>query len=123
MLPYILLIIAVLLTVTGELFLKHGMSQHGVLELAPETLVRSLFTVFTNPFVMVGFSFIFSASVFWLSVISRIHLSVAYPLLSTGYIIIVLASALLFNEQLTWTRVAGVVVIMGGISLVYQSAQ
>ena len=123
MLPYILLIIAVLLTVTGELFLKHGMNQHGVLELAPETLVRSLFTVFTNPFVMVGFVFIFSASVFWLSVISRIHLSVAYPLLSTGYIIIVLASALFFNEQLTWTRVAGVLVIMGGISLVYQSAQ
>lgn len=122
LLPYILIFIAVVLTVTGELFLKHGMNQHGVLDLAPSTLLPTLWTVFTNRFVLIGFCFIFSASVFWLSAISRIHLSVAYPMLSTGYIIVVLASAVLFGEPLTWVRLLGVAVIMGGITLVFQGS-
>ena len=123
MLPYFLLGIAILLTVCGELLLKRGMNLHGEFDLAPATLAPTLWRVFTSPYVLGGFSLIFCGSIFWLSVISRIDLSVAYPMLSTGYILVVLASAIFLGEQITWLRGLGVVVIVTGVCLVFWSAQ
>ena len=121
--PEIFLSIAVLFSVTGELLLKHGMNQLGVLELAPGLLVPALARVFTNPFVLAGFASIFAGSVFWLSVISRVQLSYAYPMLSTSYILVLLASWVFLGEHITWVRVLGVLVIIAGVSLVFRSGQ
>lgn len=123
LLPILLLLVAICFTVTGELLLKHGMNQHGVLELHPESLLPSLVRVFTNPFVLSGFALIFTGSIFWLSVISRVPLSYAYPMLSTSYILVVLASWLFLGEHITWVRMAGVAVIIAGVSLVFSSRQ
>ena len=92
MLPIVFLAIAVMLTVSGELLLKHGMNRSGVMDLAPASFLPTLICVYTNPFVVLGFLFILSASVFWLSVISRVPLSYAYPMLGTSYILVVIAS-------------------------------
>lgn len=121
--PLVLLFVAVLFSVTGELLLKHGMNQNGVLELAPSTLLSTLFRVFTNPFILAGFILLFSGSIFWLAVISRVPLSYAYPLLSTSYILVVLASGVILGEHITWERIVGVLVIMLGVSLVFRSGQ
>jgi len=85
--------------------------------------VASLAKLATNPFVLGGFALIFSGSIFWLSVISQVPLSYAYPMLSTSYILVVGASWLVLGEQITWLRLAGVLVIMAGVSLVARSGQ
>ena len=123
MLPLILLGIAIVLTVSGELLLKQGMNRNGVLELAPETLVPTVLQLFTNPFILAGFTLIFSGSIFWLSLISRVPLSYAYPMLSMSYILVVAASWAFLGEQITWMRAIGVLVIMAGVSLVFRSGQ
>ena len=122
-LPYALLAVAILLTVMGELLLKRGMNLHGELNIAASTLVPTVWQLVTNPFILGGFTLIFSGSLFWLSVISRIDLSVAYPMLSTGYVLVVLASALFLGEQVTALRMLGVFVIVVGVFLVFWSAQ
>ncbi len=121
--PLVLLSVAIVLTVSGELLLKQGMIRNGELHLAPDTLVASLAKLATNPFVLGGFALIFSGSIFWLSVISQVPLSYAYPMLSTSYILVVGASWLVLGEQITWLRLAGVLVIMAGVSLVARSGQ
>lgn len=123
LLPLVLLLIAVLFSVTGELLLKHGMNQLGILELEPALLLPGLVRVFTNPFVLVGFACIFTGSIFWLSLISRVPLSYAYPMLSTSYILVVAASWLFLGESITWVRALGVLVIIAGVSLVFRSGQ
>jgi len=123
LLPFVLLSIAIVLTVSGELLLKQGMTRHGVLDLAPDTLVSNIGKLVTNPFVMGGFTLIFSGSIFWLSVISRVPLSFAYPMLSTSYILVVAASWFFLGEQISWLRLAGVFVIIAGVSLVAWSGQ
>ncbi len=113
-----LLLVGIGLSVTGELLLKHGMNRFGPLDLSLPTLLPTLFRVFTQPTVFLGFVLIFSASIFWLAVISRVNLSYAYPLLALGYVVTALLSRLLFGEAISPTRWAGIAVICFGVFLV-----
>jgi len=119
----VLLFVAILLSVTGELLLKHGVNQLGILELRTDNLVPVFIRVFTNPFVLLGFIFLFGGSIFWLSMISRVPLSYAYPMLSTSYILVLGASWLFLGEQINPVQIIGVLVIMLGVSLVFWSNQ
>ncbi|MSQ15068.1 MAG: multidrug resistance protein [Dehalococcoidia bacterium] len=119
--PLAFLLVAVTFSAVGELLLKHGMNKVGVLSLQPEQILPSLLKVFTTPPIVLGFSSIFLGSIFWLAVISRVPLSYAYPMLSTSYVIVVVASWLLLGEQLTQMRIAGVLVICAGVAIVSRS--
>jgi len=115
---YAMLLVGICMSVTGELLLKHGMNQMGVLSLNPGTLLPSLVRTFSSPFILLGFAAVFGGSIFWLAVISRVQLSYAYPLLSLGYVIVVISSWAFLNEQLSLQRVAGVLVICLGVFVV-----
>ncbi len=119
--PYAVLLVSIGLTVSGELLLKHGMNLHG--EFIPQlgTLLPSLVRIFTNPFVLGGFALIFSASILWLSVISRVPLSTAYPMLSLGYVLTVLLSGIVLREAIPMAKIAGLALIVTGVVLVARS--
>jgi len=111
---FLTLLLAICLTVVGELLLKAGMNHVGLFSFRWEVLLRT----FTNWQVLAGFAFIFAGSIFWLVVISRIELSVAYPMLGLSYVMTVIASWLFLNERLTWQKVVGSLVICLGVALV-----
>jgi multidrug transporter EmrE-like cation transporter len=115
-----LLFVGVAFSVVGELLLKHGVNNVGrTLELWPlPDLIGSLWSVFTNPIVIAGFACVFTASIFWLSVLSRIELSLAYPMLSISYVIVVVLSYFIFRENVTLLRLAGCFVIIGGVAMI-----
>lgn len=119
---FALLLVAMSLTVTGELLLKNGMDRHGELNVSLDTLVPTAVKLFTNPFVLGGFVFVFSGALFWLAVLSRWPLSLAYPLLSISYILGIGASVLLFKEKVSWVQLLGVLVIIMGVYLVSREA-
>ena len=77
-----LLLVAISLSVTGETLLKLGMNRIGALDLRPETVLLTFWRVFTTPVIVIGFALIFGGSLFWLVVLSKWNLSLAYPLLS-----------------------------------------
>jgi len=116
-----LLVAGICLSVVGELLLKHGMNRFGTLDLSLPTLLPTLFRVFTQPLILLGFIFVFGASIFWLAVISRVNLSYAYPLLAFGYVVTALLARVIFNEPISLTRWAGIVVICVGVVLVSRS--
>ena len=124
-LVYGLLAVAIALAVCGELMLKLGMNRYaaafGALDLRPATLLPTLVRVFTQPLVFLGFVFVFGGSIFWLAVLSRVHLSFAYPILALGYVLTALFARLLFGEIISPTRWAGIVVICVGVVLVARS--
>jgi multidrug transporter EmrE-like cation transporter len=53
--------------------------------------------------------------VLWLGALSRAPVSVAYPMLSIGYVINAVAAAMLFGEALTSAKVAGIGLIIAGV--------
>ncbi len=119
---FALLMVAMCLTVTGELLLKTGMNRHGELNVSFSTLLPTALKLFSSPFVVGGFIFVFSGALFWLAVLSRWPLSLAYPLLSISYIIGIIASVFLLREKVTLVQVLGVFVIVIGVFLVSRGA-
>lgn len=58
------------------------------------------------------------AVVVWIMVLALVDLSLAIPLDSVHYILILLGSHFFLKERLTWERVAATLLISGGIVLV-----
>ncbi|MGA7732119.1 MAG: EamA family transporter, partial [Chloroflexia bacterium] len=110
------------LTVTGELLLKTGMNRHGELNVEFSTIIPTAVKLFTSPWVVGGFAFVFSGALFWLAVLSRWPLSLAYPLLSISYIIGIIASVLFLGEKINLVQLAGVFVIILGVFLISRSS-
>jgi multidrug transporter EmrE-like cation transporter len=59
--------------------------------------------------------------VVWILALARVEVSVAYPMLSLGYVVNALAAWWLFNESLSGARIAGIGVILVGVWLVARS--
>ncbi|MGH8143416.1 MAG: SMR family transporter [Steroidobacteraceae bacterium] len=57
----------------------------------------------------------------WIMALTRVQVSVAYPMLSIGYVVNAVAAWLLFAEQLSAQRMAGIGVIVLGCWLVARS--
>lgn len=116
---FLTLLLAICLTVAGEMLLKAGVQRVGGFSFTWNGILRT----FGNWMVLTGFGLIFAASVFWLVVISKWELSIAYPMLALSYVVTVIASWLVLHEPLTWQKVVGSLVICAGVALVSWSAK
>jgi multidrug transporter EmrE-like cation transporter len=61
--------------------------------------------------------------VLWVGGLSRVPVSVAYPLLSVGYIINAFAAAALFGEALSIMKLTGIALIVAGVLVLTRVAQ
>jgi multidrug transporter EmrE-like cation transporter len=59
--------------------------------------------------------------VVWILALSRVEVSIAYPMLSLGYVVNAVAAWWLFGEVLNAMRLAGIAVIIVGVVLVARS--
>jgi multidrug transporter EmrE-like cation transporter len=114
----LMMFLAILLNVCGHVFLKAGMNKVGAIN--PQVLIlNSTKVFFTTPFVLLGiFSYVASVALYMV-VLSRTHLSFAYPLMmSTGYVLIVLVSWQIFKEPFSLPKWIGMGLILIGVVLI-----
>ena len=57
----------------------------------------------------------------WIVGLSRVDVSIAYPMLSLGYVVNALAAWWLFGEMIGPLRVAGILLILAGVFLIARS--
>ncbi len=57
----------------------------------------------------------------WTVVLSKLDLSLAYPMVSMSYVLVVFLSWLILKEPVNVMRIAGLVVICGGVLLISRS--
>ncbi len=113
------LVPAILLSTTGELFLKRGMNEVGTFDFtATSTLVPTLVKMALNPSIWIGFIGFGGGSLFWLSVISRVPLSLAYPMLGFNYFIVAVEAWIFLGEGLNLWHFVGAVVVGIGVAIV-----
>lgn len=114
----LLLIPAILLSTTGELLFKIGMNRIGSFDFSPASIRAVLPKILLNPFIWIGFSGFGLGAVFWLAVLSRVPLSIAYPILALSYFVVVVEAWLFLRERVTWKRLVGVAIIVAGVVVV-----
>jgi drug/metabolite transporter (DMT)-like permease len=116
-----LILLDVILNVTGQLSLKHGMSRFGNFSLSLEALPPIFMKAATNPFVLLGLFCYGLGFMVWLIVLSKAEVSYAYPLISLGYVFTAILAKALFGEAVSLTRMAGIFVTCLGVFLIARS--
>lgn len=115
----ILILISVLLNSAAQLCLRKGMLQIG--EIGMGEIVRNIGTMLSNVWLW-GAMLCYAVSiVIWMSVLSKVEVSFAYPFLSIGYVVAALAGYYMFGESLSFMRIAGILVICIGVYLISRS--
>ena len=118
----ILLTINIVSLISGQILLKLGMRNLGGVALEDVTSNPLIvFRVFLNPYVFTGLFFYVANIFIWFDLISKQNLSYVYPFLSLGYAGVVIASAVILGEALSWQRIVGVVIICIGVYIVARS--
>ena len=68
-----------------------------------------------NPWIVSALAASLLAAVAWMAAMTRLDLSHAYPFTSLAFVLVTVASALLFHEPVTGPKIAGIALICLGI--------
>lgn len=110
---FLMIFFSVGMGVIGQLLMKQGMLAHPGLKLDLQAMLRAIL----QPYVLLGFTCYGIAAISWLLVLSRVPLSIAYPMLSLGYAAVAVLSWYFFGEALSTVKGLGILTILVGIVL------
>jgi multidrug transporter EmrE-like cation transporter len=113
-----LILTGVLLNAVAQLLLKAGSRAIVGVAVSFGNAWTLLERVAINPPIIGGLVCYAISVVVWIFALSRVDVSVAYPMLSVGYVVNAIAAWMLFGENLNAARLAGIGVIIVGVWLV-----
>jgi drug/metabolite transporter (DMT)-like permease len=109
--PYIVLFLNTVLLVAGQTVWKIGLEKSGGLRL------DNLLSVLFSPLILLGIFIYGIATVLWLYVLSKLPISVAYPLQSCAFVMALLIAFFFFKESIPPNRWIGTGIILAGITI------
>jgi multidrug transporter EmrE-like cation transporter len=117
LLSFGLVLVGVLLNAGAQLLIKAGTTALGTLVSADGPIATVLRIAF-QPYILGGLlCYVISVGI-WIVVLSRVPVSVAYPMLSIGYVVNAFLAYFLFGESLTVLKLVGIGVIIIGVIMV-----
>ena len=117
-----LVLTGVLLNAIAQLLLKAGAGALADVELRAGNFAAIAGRLVFNVPIIAGLACYALSVVVWILALARVEVSVAYPMLSIGYVVNALAAWWLFGENLSGARIAGIGVILVGVWLVAHSS-
>jgi multidrug transporter EmrE-like cation transporter len=119
---FALIITGVLLNAAAQLLLKAGTTRVGHFSFTADNIIPIGWQLATQPHILGGMCCYAASLVVWIMALSRVPVSVAYPLLSIGYVVNAFAAWYLFGESLTAQKLIGIGFICIGVYLVARSS-
>ncbi len=119
----ILIFTPIIIAAAGQLILKVGMNNIGMVDLKKIGILNYLLKIIQNPQVMIGLLFYGISALLWLIVLSKEELSLVYPMVAFSYVITVILSMLILKEAIPPLRWLGLSIICLGIFLIAKSAK
>lgn len=114
-----LVVVSVCFAVAGQVTLKAAMDRFGPIgEAQLSTPLHTIARAAQQPLLWAGLALFGISAVFWLVVLSRVPLSIAYPLVGMSYILVVLIARIVLHERVPALRWVGVVVVAVGIAVI-----
>lgn len=103
----------------GQLLLKHVMKSIGPVGIGQiASPLKIVLALCLNPLFLLATALYFFGFLIWLVVLSRLDLSLAYPILALSYFLVPLLSWILFGEQIPAMRWCGIGIICFGVCIV-----
>lgn len=111
---YVIVLSGVLVNVVAQLLLKAG-TQQLTIDFTSGKAVQTLLAIFFQPHILAGLTCYFISSIIWIAALSKLEVSIAYPMLSIGYVITTGMAWFLFGEAITTSKVVGTALILLGV--------
>ena len=116
-----LILAGVLLNAGAQLLLKAGTNAIGQFEFSAANIVPVGMKLALEPHIMGGVACYVVSLIVWIMGLSRVDVSIAYPMLSIGYVLNALAAWYLFGESVSAQKLVGIGFIIAGVYLVARS--
>lgn len=118
---FALIMTGVLLNATAQLLLKAGTNAVGHFEFSAQNILPVGMRFALEPHIAGGVACYVVSLVVWVLGLSRVEVSIAYPMLSVGYVLNAVAAWYLFGESFTAQKLVGIAFIVAGVFLVARS--
>jgi multidrug transporter EmrE-like cation transporter len=118
---FIFLFIGICLNALAQLLLKAGTNAVGAIHLTAENWFATGLKLATQIPIIGGLSCYVISLVVWIIGLSRVDVTIAYPLLSLGYIINALGAWYFLGEAVSLQRLLAIAVIIVGVALLMRS--
>ena len=120
-LSFSLVLAGVILNAAAQLLLKAGTNAVGHFEFSADNALPVGLKLAFEPHILGGIACYVVSVVIWIMALSRVEVSIAYPMLSIGYILNALAAWYLFGEAVSPARLVGIGIIIVGVYVVARS--
>jgi multidrug transporter EmrE-like cation transporter len=112
-----LILIAVTMSAGAQILFKLGLASAPPAD--PQAGAgHSLLTALLTPGVLVGLGLYGVGTLVWLTALNRVEVSQAYPFVGLGFVLTAIFGHLLFGDQITVQRAAGIFLVIAGIVLI-----
>ena len=118
---FLFLVTGVLLNAGAQLLLKAGTNRLGVISLTADDWMATLARVASEGHFVAGIACYVISVFVWILGLSRVPVSIAYPMLSLGYVVNAIAAHYLFGEAVSVQRWLGIGFIIVGVYVVARS--
>ncbi|MBN1608618.1 MAG: EamA family transporter [Polyangiaceae bacterium] len=115
------ILVSVALNAAAQLALKQAARASGMSAVDAASGYKVLVQVAQNLWTWAGLGAYALSVALWILVLSRVDVSYAYPMVSLGYVMAAGAGKLLWQEDVSLTRMLGIGIICVGVVLVSRS--
>jgi len=104
----------------GQILIKMGVGTEKIpVSKNPVRMVFNILRTVFRPKTLAGFFLYVVGTFIWLMVLSRVSLSIAFPLFSMSYFLVVILSATILHERVVWRfAITGLVLISIGVTFI-----
>lgn len=113
-LPTVLMVIAaVVLNTAAQFILKAGSMR--LAAASGRGVLHALLSAAQEPCILWGLTIYVISFGLWVAVLARMDISVAYPMLSLGYVLAAVVAYFWLGEPITTNKVIGIALIVAGV--------
>lgn len=115
-----LILFSTALNASAQLLIRAGMLKVGTTTSA-SSLIQSLPAMLTNWQLWLAMISYGISILTWMMALSKFEVSFAYSFLAMGFVVVTLGGYFFFNENISLLRIAGILLICGGVLMVARS--
>jgi multidrug transporter EmrE-like cation transporter len=109
------------LNAAAQLLLKAGTNAVGHFEFTRANILPIGWKLATQPPIIGGLACYVISVVVWIAGLSRVEVSLAYPMLSLGYVVNAFAAWYLFGEVISVQKMVGIGIVLVGVVVLARS--
>lgn len=110
----------ILLNSFGALIIKYKINEMGTIQLSSfRFVIKYFYELIKSPLIICGIFSIFISAFVWMVALSRLQISIAYPVaVGLNFIVVVTVALIFFKEHLSVEKIIGIVLIFISVFLI-----